>query len=82
MSEKDMGQIEAEAKNNKEGNRRLKYAYIVIGLVTVAYYTDRFIGTYTGDWKVYAYVVGTVFAIGAGYFTVTHVLDRFFNKDK
>ena len=82
MSEKDMGQIEAEANNKKDRNRRLKYAYIVIGLVTIAYYTDRFIGTYTGDWKVYAYVVGTVFAIGAGYLTVTHVLDRFFSRNK
>ena len=71
-----------ELKNNEERNRRLKYAYIVIGLVTVAYYTDRFIGTYTGDWKVYAYIVGTIFAVGAGYLTVTHVLDRFFNRKK
>ena len=70
------------AKNNEERNRRLKYAYIVIGLVTIAYYTDRFIGTYTGDWKVYAYIVGTVFAIGAGYLTVTHVLDRLIDRKK
>ncbi len=72
----------AGLKNNEDRNRRLKQAYVVIGLISIAFYTDRFIGTYTGDWKVYAYVVGTVFAIGAGYLTVTHVLDRFFNKDK
>ncbi len=71
-----------ELKNNDEKNRRLRYAYVVIGLVSVAYYTDRFIGTYTGDWKVYAYVVGGIFAFGAGYLTITHVLDRFFNKNK
>lgn len=72
----------AGSKNDEERNRRLKYAYIVIGLVTIAYYTDRFIGTYAGDWKTYAYIVGAVFAVGAGYLTVTHVLDRFFSRNK
>jgi len=70
------------AKNKEERNRRLWQAYVVTALVTIAYYTDRFIGTYTGDWKVYAYVVGAVFAIGAGYITVTDALDRFVSRRK
>ncbi len=65
-----------ELKNNEDRNRRLKYAYIVIGLVTIAYYTDRFIGTYTGDWKVYAIIVAAVFAVGAGYITVTDIIEK------
>lgn len=69
--------------NNEERNRRLKQAYIVIALVTVAFYMDRFgPGIYTGDWKIYAYVVGIIFAIGAGYLTVTHVLDRLIDRKK
>lgn len=73
----------AEAKNKEDRNRRLKQAYIVIGLVTFAFYLDRFgPGAYTGDWKIYAYVVGIVFAIGAGYLTVTHVLDRLIDRKK
>ena len=72
-----------EPKNNEDRNRRLKQAYIVIGLVTFAFYLDRFgPGVYTGDWKIYAYIVGTVFAIGAGYLTVTHVLDRLIDRKK
>lgn len=70
------------AKNNEERNRRLKQAYVVILLVSIAFYTDRFIGTYTGDWKIYAYVIGAVFAIGAGYITVTDILDRFVSRRK
>lgn len=70
------------AKNNEEKNRRLKQAYVVIALVSVAYFTDRFIGTYTSDWKVYAYVIGAVFAIGAGYITVTDAIDRFIGRRK
>ena len=69
-------------KNNEERNRRLKLAIAVVALITIAYYTDRFIGIYTGDWKVYAYVIGTVFAIGAGYITVTDAIDRFISRRK
>ena len=73
----------AEPKNKEDRNRRLWLASAVIMLVTIAFYTDRFgPGTYTGDWKTYAYVVGIVFAIGAGYLTVTHVLDRLIDKKK
>lgn len=73
----------AEQKNHKERNRRLWQAYIVIALVSIAFYLDRFgPGTYSGDWKIYAYIVGTVFAIGAGYLTVTHVLDRLIDRKK
>ncbi len=73
----------AEPKNKEERNRRLKFACVVIALVTFAFYMDRFgPGTYTGDWKIYAYVIGIVFAIGAGYLTVTHVLDRFIDRKK
>lgn len=72
-----------EPKNNEDRNRRLKFACVIIALVTIAFYTDRFgPGAYTGDWKIYAYIVGTVFAIGAGYLTVTHVLDRLIAKKK
>ena len=72
-----------EPKNKKERNRRLWLASAVIMLISVAYYTDRFgPGTYTGDWKIYAYIVGTIFAIGAGYLTVTHVFDRLIDKKK
>ena len=70
------------AISKEERNRRLKLGIAVIALITIAYYTDRFIGTYTGDWKVYAYVIGTVFAIGAGYITVTDAIDRFISRRK
>jgi len=63
-------------KNNEEKNRRLKLGITVIALVTVAYYTDRFIGVYTGDWKVYAYIVGGVFAFIGGYLTLTDIFAR------
>ncbi len=69
-------------KNKEEKNRRLKQSYIVIALVTIAFYTDRFIGTYTGDWKTYAWIVSIVFAVGAGYITVTDALDRFTGKKR
>ena len=73
----------AEPKNNKERNRRLWLASAVIALISIAYYTDRFgPGAYTGDWKIYAYIVGIIFAIGAGYLTVTHVLDRLIDRKK
>lgn len=72
----------AEPKNKEERNRRLKQAYVVIALISIAYYTDRFIGTYTGDWKVYAIIIGIVFAIGAGYLTVTDVIDRLILRKK
>jgi len=72
-----------EPNNKEERNRRLKFACAVITLITIAFYLDRFgPGTYTGDWKIYAYIVGVVFAIGAGYLTVTHVLDRLIDKKK
>ena len=70
------------AENNKERNRRLWLASAVIVLISVAYYTDRFIGTCTGGWKTYAYFVGIVFAIGAGLLTVTDVLDRLIARKK
>jgi len=63
-------------KNNEEKNRRLKLGIVVIALVTIAYYTDRFIGIYTGDWKVYAYIVGGVFGFIAGYITLTDIFGR------
>jgi len=67
----------AEQKNKKDRNRRLWQAYIVIALVSIAFYTDRFgPGTYTGDWKVYAIIVAAVFAVGAGYITVTDIIER------
>lgn len=67
----------AEQKNQKDRNRRLWQAYIVIALVSIAFYTDRFgPGTYTGDWKVYAIIVAAVFAVGAGYITVTDIIER------
>jgi len=66
-----------EQKNKKDRNRRLWQAYIVIALVSLAFYTDRFgPGTYSGDWKVYAIVVACVFAVGAGYITVTDIIER------
>jgi len=69
--------METPIKNNKERNRRLWQSYIVIVLVSLAYYTDRFgPGTYTGDWKVYAVIVAAVFAVGAGYITVTDIIER------
>jgi len=68
--------METPIKNKKERNRRLWQSYIVIVLVSIAYYTDRFIGTYTGDWKVYAIIVAAVFAVGAGYITVTDIIER------
>ena len=70
------------AENNKERNRRLWLASAVIALISIAYYTDRFIGTYTGEWKTYAYFVGIVFAIGAGLLTVTDILDRLIARKK
>ena len=64
-------------ENNKaERNRRLKLGIAVIALVTLAYYTDRFIGTYTGDWKEYAYIVGGVFAFIGGYLTLTDLFGK------
>ena len=54
----------------------MKLGIAVIALVTVAYYTDRFIGIYTGDWKVYAYIVGGVFAFIGGYLTLTDIYAR------
>ena len=67
----------AEPKNNKERNRRLWFASIVIALISVAYYTDRFgPGAYTGDWKEYAIIVAAVFAVGAGLITVTDIIER------
>ena len=67
----------AEPKNNKEWNRRLWMGGAVIVLVTVAYYSDRFgPGTYTGDWKVYAYVVGSIFAFIGGYITLTDIFGK------
>lgn len=64
------------AKNNEERNRRLKLGIAVIVLVTIAYYTDRFIGVYTGDWKVYAYIVGGVFGFIGGYLTLTDIFGK------
>lgn len=66
----------AEQKNQEDRNRRLWQAYIVIALVSIAFYTDRFIGTYSGDWKVYGIIVACVFAVGAGYITVTDIIER------
>ena len=67
----------AELKNNKERNRRLWLASVVIGLISIAYYTDRFgPGTFTGDWKAYAIIVAAVFAVGAGLITVTDIIER------
>jgi len=63
-------------ENNKERNRRLKLGIAVIALVTIAYYTDRFIGIYTGDWKVYAYLVGGVFGFIGGYLTLTDIFGK------
>ena len=63
-------------KDNEEKNRRLKLGVAIIALVTVAYYTDRFIGVYTGDWKVYAYIVGGVFGFIGGYLTLTDIFAR------
>ena len=60
----------------EEKNRRLRLAFIVIALVTIAFYADRFVGNYTGGWKDYAYIVGIVFAIGAGLLTVTDVFGK------
>ena len=68
--------MEVPIKNKEEKNRRLWQSYIVIALVSIAFYTDRFIGTYTGDWKVYAIIVAAVFAVGAGYITVTDIIER------
>lgn len=66
-----------EQKNNKDRNRRLWQAYVVIALVSIAFYIDRFgPGTYSGDWKVYAIIVAAVFAVGAGYITVTDIIER------
>ena len=70
------GETMAEPKNKVEKNRRLKQAYVVIALVSIAYFTDRFIGIYTGDWKVYAIIVAAIYAVGAGYLTVTDIIDR------
>jgi len=73
----------AEPKNKKERNRRLWFASVVVFLISVAYYTDRFgPGAYTGDWKAYAIIIGIVFAIGAGYLTVTDVIDRLILRKK
>ena len=67
----------AETKNKKDRERRLKLGIATIILVTIAYYTDRFGGgTYTGDWKAYAYVVGTVFAFIGGYITMTDIFGK------
>jgi len=67
----------AEQKNQKDRNRRLWQAYIVIALVSVAFYADRFgPGTYSGDWKVYAIIVAAVFAVAGGYITVTDIIER------
>jgi len=63
--------------NSKDRNRRLWQAYIVIALVSIAFYTDRFgPGTYSGDWKIYAIIVAAIFAVGAGYITVTDIIER------
>ena len=70
------GEAMAEPKNKVERNRRLWQAYVIIALVSVAYYTDRFVGTYTGDWKIYAYIIGSIYAVSAGYLTVTDIIDR------
>lgn len=61
---------------NEERNRRLKLGIAAIILITIAYYTDRYIGIYTGDWKVYAYVVGAVFGFIGGYLTLTDILGK------
>jgi len=67
----------AEPINSKDRNRRLWQAYIVIALVSIAFYTDRFgPGTYSGDWKIYAIIVAAIFAVGAGYITVTDIIER------
>jgi len=64
-------------KNKKDRNRRLWQAYVVIALVSIAFYLDRFgPGEYSGDWKVYAIIVAAVFAVGAGYITVTDIIER------
>ena len=71
------------AISKEERNRRLKMGIAVIVLVTVAYYTDRFgPGTYTGDWKEYAYIIGGTFAVLGGYITVTDVVDRIVGRKK
>jgi len=73
----------AVPKNDKDRNRRLWQAYVVIALVSVAFYLDRFgPGTYSGDWKVYAYIVGGVFAVLGGYITVTDIVDRIVGRKK
>jgi len=73
----------AEPKNKKERNRRLWFASVVVFLISVAYYTDRFgPGTYTGDWKVYAIITAAIFAVGAGYLTVTDIIDRLILRKK
>lgn len=61
---------------NKERNRRLKLGIAAIILVTIAYYTDRYIGTYSGDWKIYAYVIGMIFAFIGGYLTLTDIFRK------
>jgi len=63
-------------KNKTEKNRRLKLGIATIVLVSIAYYTDRYLGTYTGDWKIYSYIVGGVFAFIGGYITMTDILGR------
>ena len=73
----------AEQKNNEERNRRLWMGTAVIMLVTVAYFTDRFgPGTYTGDWKEYALIIGGTFAVLGGYITVTDIVDRIVGRKK
>jgi len=73
----------AVPKNDKDRNRRLWQAYVVIALVSIAFYSDRFgPGTYSGDWKVYAYIVGGVFAVLGGYITVTDIVDRIVGRKK
>jgi len=68
------------ALEKEEKERRLKMGIAVIALITIAYYTDRFIGTYTGDWKIYAYMIGGTFAVLGGYITITDVVDRIIGK--
>lgn len=65
-----------EPKNKKDRERRMKLGIATVTLVTIAYYTDRYIGTYTGDWKVYAYVVGAIFAFIGGYITLTDIFGK------
>lgn len=73
----------AMPKNDKEWNRRLWMGVAVIVLVTVAYYTDRLgPGTYTGDWKEYALIIGGTFAFLGGYITITDIVDRIVGKKK